>query len=121
MLTQRYQDHKHVACFLKSAENQSKAQSFALHGAAEVVGSVMPETLRVSDRHVPSRVLSYSIHSIHKDPINCIECQATSSIWLQPAPCLWVVQQVGLLQRPLTDDMDHEGRARAVQLLSQVW
>jgi hypothetical protein len=28
--------------------------------------------------------------------------------------------QVALLKRPLTDDMDHEGRAKAVQLLSTV-
>jgi hypothetical protein len=30
------------------------------------------------------------------------------------------VAQVALLQRPLTDDVDHDGRAKAVQLLSQV-
>lgn len=34
--------------------------------------------------------------------------------------CLCACLQVGLLKRPLTDEHDHEARARAVQLLSQV-
>lgn len=45
---------------------------------------------------------------------------AMTSMQQQPAASALPHGQVGLLQRPLTDDVDHEGRAKAVQLLAQV-
>jgi hypothetical protein len=64
----------------------------------------------------------HAAYNVHKTfpPMHGIECSKQHHVLDTSCTLLVGCTQVGLLQRPLTDDMDHEGRAKAVQLLSQV-